>query len=88
MLAAAADAGVAQPPFDGAEPGERLRRVSPAAREPDGAFEAPRGLLVDRRHDGPVDEQAVSALPRQLGEQVLGEPVPSRSATAADAVIR
>src|ERR671933_1836057 len=68
-------AAPAEASLDGAQAGERLRGVSLTSAQPRGAGEAARRLLVDRRHDRAVDEQAVGALARQLREQVLGEPL-------------
>src|SRR5919198_406784 len=68
----------AEPALDRAQPRQRLRRVALPPAEPHRTREAVRRLLVDRRHDRAVDEQAVGALARELREQILGEPLAAR----------
>src|SRR5947209_4699152 len=67
-------AAPAETSLHGAQARERLRWVALPAAEPLRAGEAARRLLVDRRHDRAVHEQAVGALLRELREQLLGEP--------------
>src|SRR5947207_14978893 len=68
-------AAPAEPPLDCAQALEGLRWVALSTAEPLRAGEAARRLLIDRRHDRPVDEQAVGPLARELRKQILGEPL-------------